>query len=545
MVFVPLAAALFGMVAAGAAARLSESTPPPLPSCFETGSGYGSCQGMAIPGGSAIVKMTVENQKSSFELTGPAPLQFKKHVACGDLGCIYNHLDWTVAGPAIVRGCRTNTSTCEVKVAPGSSQWAIVMVRQNNDQATIWAIWNSGKKGGATISGYVRDKEKGGVSGVAVDAYATNGQGGRGVAVSGDQGFYTMEVEKGSYKVIPSGHLSGQKTPKFDPDSTEVTVAAGGTANADFTLQGGLQVTLTLSETTVKADGFAVVNGEVETTKYGKPLGGVTVSLRPKADVTPDAAVSSGALATICALPNGARIWPTGTLTAAVGSPVDVVTDAAGHYKFTITVGTTPGPFTLTAWARDASGQLITADTQDTSDDQTLTLSSPGNLPVGKLFTEIVTQAGDTKLPSALAAMTNDPASITQVLSQVSRTIPEFGGLAYSLVNGSAGGGAVLVYNDTSPPRVNSSGQISMGAGFVLSPGLWAGNAIRSFVTGTPLNVFIQKGQVNETPTFTQWLAGAPLKGWNLKPNTATPSSPSFEYNGWPYPATPADGGCN
>src|SRR5579872_4686892 len=160
IVLASLATALFGMVAAGATARLSESKPPPLPSCFYTGSGYGSCQGMAIPAGAAVVKMTVENQKSSFKLTGPAPLQFKKHVACGDLGCIFNHLDWTVAGPAIVSGCRTNTSTCVVNVAPGSSQWAIVMVRQNNDPATIWAIWNSGKKGGATISGYVRDKEQ-------------------------------------------------------------------------------------------------------------------------------------------------------------------------------------------------------------------------------------------------------------------------------------------------------------------------------------------------------------------------------------------------
>ena len=83
-------------------------------------------------------------------------------------------------------------------------------------------------------------------------------------------------------------------------------------AHADFTLNGGLKVTLTFSQTSVSADGFSVVKGEIETTEFGKPDGGVTVMLRPKPSETSEAAVTSGARATICGS-TGTRIWPTGS----------------------------------------------------------------------------------------------------------------------------------------------------------------------------------------------------------------------------------------
>ena len=551
----PHAAVRLALLAAGAVAALcapglgaqagtSAKTPPPIPACFKTGSGYGTCEGMVIPGGATIVKMTVENKKDSFKLTGPDPLQWTKAVACGDAGCVYNHLDWVLGpGAAPVRGCKTNTSNCEVRVAPGSTRWTAVYVRQNNDPAILYAIWNTGEKGGATISGYVNDKEGQGVSGVAIDAYRLGGQGGSGVAVSGDRGFYSMEVRAGSYRLIPSGGQSGKKAPKYEPAAAEVTVAAGGTAKASFTLQGGLAVTLTLTREHAKANGFTVVSGEIETTQYGRPKGGVTVSLRPKADATPDAAVTRGARATICGS-NGLRIWPAGTLAAPVGSPVDVVTDATGHYKFTMTVGTVPGAFPLTVWARDASGHLITQDLSNTSDDQTLALGTTGTLKPTLLFDELKAFSGDHKVAAVLAKMTNDATSMTSVLSQLTATVPQFGGLAYSVVNGAAGGGAVLVYDDGTVPTVNAGGQVTHSGGIVLSPGLWAGNALGSLVQGTTLNVFMQKGLVSAAPTFPQWLAGAPVKGWNLARNSATIASQSFEYAGWPYPAT-EQGACN
>ena len=461
-----VAALVLGVVGVGARAGGAAKAPPPIPSCFRTGSGYGLCEGMVIPGGAAVVKMTLANQKTWFELTGPAPLQSKKAVACGDAGCVYNHLDWVVGpGAAVVSGCKTNTSTCDVKVPPGSTRWTVVYVRQNNDPATLWAIWNSGKTGAATISGYVRDREAQGVSGVTIDAYGTGGgsRGQRGSAVSGGAGFYTMEVAAGSYKVIPSGFLIGKKQPRYEPASRGLTLEAGDRASAGFTLQGGLQVTLTLSSGKVLADGSTVVAGDVATTQYGKPMPNVTVSLRPKPDATPTNAVTRGARATICA-PNGLRIWPTGTLATPVGSPVDITTDGTGHYKLTMTVGTVPGTFPLSVWARDKAGKLITTDLADTSDEGSLTIASPGNLKVGQFISELALLKGDHAASALLASMTNDAANITQTLSELSRGNAMLGGLAYSLVNG-AGGTAVLIHDGTRPPGVSATGKVIAAPG--------------------------------------------------------------------------------
>ena len=146
------------------------------------------------------------------------------------------------------------------------------------------------------------------------------------------------------------------------------------------------------------------------------------------------------------------------------------MTDATGHYAFTITVGTVPGAFPITVWARDASGHLITQDLSDTSDDRTLTLASAGTLKVSGLFDEIHALAGDHAVSAELATMTNDPASVTAVLSQLTSTTRQLGGLAYSLVNGAAGGGAVLVYDDATTPQADTNGRITHSDGIVLDP---------------------------------------------------------------------------
>ena len=148
-----LVASVAIVVAALGSSTAAAAHPPPLPDCFKTGSGYGSCEGMVIPGGGTVIKVTVADKKDEFKLTGPAPLQHTKAVACGDLGCIYNHLNWYVGnGATVVHGCQPNESTCDVDVSPGSTQWAVVYVRQNNDDKTLWAIWNSGKKKHASLA---------------------------------------------------------------------------------------------------------------------------------------------------------------------------------------------------------------------------------------------------------------------------------------------------------------------------------------------------------------------------------------------------------
>jgi hypothetical protein len=140
------------LVGTGVVEAKSTTKPPPIPNCYYTGSGYGSCEGYVIPGGGSVVPLTVANKTDEFKLQGPAPLQWTKPVACGDLGCVYNHLDWFVApGLTVVKGCTTNVSICWVTVSPGTTAWVPVYVRQNNDSPTIYLIFNSGtplKKGG-------------------------------------------------------------------------------------------------------------------------------------------------------------------------------------------------------------------------------------------------------------------------------------------------------------------------------------------------------------------------------------------------------------
>ncbi len=540
-----------GLLGIGAQAA-SAAKLPPIPDCFKTGSGYGSCAGIAIPGGSAIVQMTAENKKTSFYLTGPAPLQSTKAVACGDAGCVYHHLNWVLGiGASAVLGCGVNQSTCDVKVAPGSG-WVPVYVRQDNDFATLYAIYNTGKKGAATIYGYVTDKNGNGVSGAAVDAYGEGkARGYSGQAVSGDQGYYAMEVHAGSYKVIPSGGIGGKKQPKYAPESSEVAVKAEGRAKASFVLQGGLDVQLTLTKATVAADGLTVVYGDVYTSQYGKAKGGVAFDLTPKGSSTPSAAVMHGALATLCDSNTGGRIWPAGSLTQPNGASVKETTDAkTAHYKFSITVGTTPGPFSVEAIAVDASGIPLTTDIPDVSDEVTLTLSAPGRTGIGGFLSALTGIAKSGNQASTLAPITNDPNTMATAFSSLSKDGGPFGGVAYSVVNGSAGGPALLLYDDTSPPLTSATGQVTASKNtLVLSPGEWAGALAPSILQGTQLSDFVKGGKLQDAPTFGEWMSGkraAGTRDWTLAPATASLYSQSFEYLGWPYPVTtPGQGACN
>lgn len=137
--------------------------------------------------------LTHPDKHGVFRLTGPAPLQFKQQVACGDLGCVYNHLDWSLSSGAAISGCGTNESTCDVRVGTGYG-WSGVMVRQSNNPPLIYLLWNSGKPGG-TISGYVTDLDHVGVPGASVTA---SGPGGGTSPVQGGSGFYSIKLTLGT-----------------------------------------------------------------------------------------------------------------------------------------------------------------------------------------------------------------------------------------------------------------------------------------------------------------------------------------------------------
>ena len=51
--------------------------PPPVPHCYYTGSGYGTCEGYVIPGPGSVTLLTYPDKDGIFHLKGPAPLQTK------------------------------------------------------------------------------------------------------------------------------------------------------------------------------------------------------------------------------------------------------------------------------------------------------------------------------------------------------------------------------------------------------------------------------------------------------------------------------------
>ena len=172
--------------------------PPPVPHCYYTGSGYGTCEGYIIPAPGTVILLTRPDKNGIFKLTGPAPLQTKVSVACGDAGCVYNHLDWATSygsgvSNAVDGTCKSNTTVCNVQVPPGLQTRTPVFVRQNNNPAILYLIWNSDKPG-ATISGYVLDKTQRAVQGATVSA---QGPGGGSSPVDATSGFYAINVKAG------------------------------------------------------------------------------------------------------------------------------------------------------------------------------------------------------------------------------------------------------------------------------------------------------------------------------------------------------------
>ncbi len=271
-----------GLTGLAAAAGRTSDGPPPVPECFYTGhDGYsdptGPCGGMLIPGGGTVLVFTHPDKDGIFKLTGPAPLQTKHWVACGDAGCVYNELSWAIYAGR-VSGCAVNTATCDVRFAKGwgGAGWNVVYVRQNTEPKILYALWN-GEPGG-TISGYVLDEDQQGVPGATVSASGASGGGSS--PVDAPTGFYAINVKAGHYRVAPSGGPSGIKPPKFEPKSLNLYVAVGGAARADFTLQAGQKMTLSgkvqasdCSSTTCRLVGIPGVTVDVTgTEEAGNPV---------------------------------------------------------------------------------------------------------------------------------------------------------------------------------------------------------------------------------------------------------------------------------
>jgi hypothetical protein len=255
--------------------------------------------------------------------------------------------------------------------------------------------------------------------------------------------------------------------------------------------------------------------------------------------------------ASICSA--GTRVWPTGTLAAPDGYPVSVTTDASGHYKLAITVGTTPGVWRLDAWAKNADGTLST-DPAAASDTKSITFEPLRGNPAH--LAAFVTQfnAGAKHLPaSGFAQISANSNTMVNTLAEATAADPVgtgLSGLAYALVNGKDGQ-SVLVFSAKQPPVVNGQGQLPPGVvanrdDLVLDPAEWSGVGVTANgALTTSLQSVLDAGGLPDAPTLAQFDSGAVALGWKGVPgNVVSIFQPNFEYLGWGYPGIGEAGAC-
>jgi hypothetical protein len=404
-----------------------------------------------------------------------------------------------------------------------SSAYYVVNVGITSDQGTgyssdYYAVLGRDQ---AVIAGKVLNKEDQPVPGVDVAMFG--GHVGNYQAVTGPDGTYIADVKRGHYRVWPSGRsLSTKHPPTFEPEHRDVHAHPDHTAHANFKVEIGLVVKLALTPSSVPADGFGIVQGTITVTELGQPVPGATIAVWPQASESANQAVTSGARANVCG-PTG-RIWPTGTLASPAGDSVNVQTDSSGTYHFTLDVGTVPGSFSVTAWARDSSGSLITHDTTDASDEQTVNVTALGNPSLGSFIPTYNKLASTTNLLSSIAP---DPNSILLNFEKLSQTEIEMKGDAYALGQGSSP--AVLLYPAASPPVIQPGGAVFAHASdLVLQPSAWVGD----------LNYALHHGTLQDLPTFGQWTAGDSVPGWTGQAQSMQVPGSNFNYYGWPYPSS-------
>ncbi len=461
--------------------------------------------------------------------------------------CPFNWAGFLALGKR-VGGCGEHDASCSVRISVGTGNvsYGFVQLGITNIQGVgisndYYAVVS---KNAALIEGTVLNKAHQPIPGATLDVYgAGHGEGNYEIS-SGPDGTYAIEVTPGSYRIVPSaGSVVGHTT--FAPSDAHVTVAAGRTAYADFTAAVAEVIRVSLSTSTVPADGFHIVQGTVSVSLDGKPQPNVPFDLWPQMNETSEQAVTTGSRVTLCY--GATRIWPTGTLPDPTGLSVQETTDQTGTYKFTLDAGTVPGQFSVSAWLLNGAtpslsyGSLLTADPADSSDTKTLALS-PLQGPGGSMTVAgFVGELQALKSTVQLKDFTNDAGNDTAAFAALAAK-GLLGGLAFSWINGTNGTTAVLVYDASNPPTIDpkTSAMKAIGA-LVVQPNEWV---------GTPnvpdLQHAIQGGGIKQPPTFAQWLTGASgVAGWNLASNTAaTPWTTNFNFNGWPYLNT-APGACD
>ncbi len=287
------------------------------------------------------------------------------------------------------------STTCTWKAVSPTNGWAngpnlsVYAGGQTYPAGDFYAVLS---KGGA-IEGHVKEQnvqkklaDLAGVPGASVRVSGPRGF--SKTATTSDTGYYHVIVPRsGTYTVTPSpprSYFKGTKRRAATPPFKKVHVSEEHTSTADFTYQSTLRLILKLDHTTAAADGESFVNATVTADDAGAPVAGLTFSLRPfgggSALQSPYELASPGTICSLSGTSVGGRVWPDPNSTKPNTDSVDETTDSTGEAHFRVYLGTVPGTFPLSVWAKDDNGKLITEDVSNVSADADIKVEAlPGS----------------------------------------------------------------------------------------------------------------------------------------------------------------------
>lgn len=436
------------------------------------------------------------------------------------------------------RGCRSGSRQCFFRAGPPTKGWVTVSVGWINNigSARTDAVYAVVPRRSAVLQGYVLDEAGEGVGGVEIRMGRLDGPAPRGTfrVRTGSDGHYNAILKPGRYRVYPWA-ARGRKQ-RFRPAEVTRTVRAGRNARADFTIREGLKVLLRADQQSLPADGLATTTLNVRVERNGRGLENQRVALyvgRPGAvEDTPAPVVLCSASAL------GGRAWPPYDVGRSPESWRTVTTGADGNATVQLHAGTVPGAAKVVAWSVDGFGRLRTKDLRDTTDETTVTLTSPsGGVGLGGFLGEL-TLVQQSATP--VQQWSSPPGALAVDLGRAA-TRSRFRDLAFSPVTKPGVQNGVLVTSGVSPPRYRPDGGITPPADALLLPYQGLAPALLA-VWGSP-PAAIAAGAAPELPTFTQWASGAPKPGWVYGAEQVVPAYgvESWVYFGWPYPK---DGDC-
>jgi hypothetical protein len=247
-----------------------------------------------------------------------------------------------------------------------------------------------------------------------------------------------------------------------------------------------------------------------------------------------DEAVTDAPRASVCPTAGG-RLWPQGYLDNPDPLPVDITTDATGHYKFSITVGTTPGVWRLQAWAETTEGLALDPTASET---KSVSFTGLGSTPLSSFVFEVNLIAKSTNTFAQL----DNPYSLQAELAYVTAHATgaaHLGGLAYAL--GQAKQDEAMIVFPADRPPVTHAGVVVLDArndnDLVVDPNEWTGAGLPSTITdAAAVTSIIQKGLLPDVPTLEQWATGADVQAWKtVRGNTLSLAEGPFEGFGWGY----------